>query len=121
MEPELVHTTRTAGGLDFMKRISWSAVFAGVLATIATQILLGIGIGLGTIDAVAERNSTAGLGTGSAIWDIISSLASLLVGGWVAGWLASAPRLFDGILHGVLTWWLVTLLTIYFLTTTINS
>jgi len=29
--------------------------------------------------------------------------------------------LFDGILHGVLTWCLVTLLTIYFLTTTIGS
>lgn len=107
-----------------MKRISWSAVFAGVLVAIVTQMLLtllGLGIGLGTIDAVEERNPTAGLGTGSAIWYIISSLISLGLGGWVAGRLASAPRLFDGILHGVLTWCLVTLLTIYFLTTTIGS
>ena len=124
MEREQVYTTRANGGMDFMKRISWSAVFAGVLVAIVTQMLLtllGIGIGLGTIDATEEQNPTAGLGTGSAIWYIVSSLASLLVGGWVAGRLASAPRLFDGIIHGVLTWCLVTLLTIYFLTTTIGS
>ena len=110
--------------MDFMKRISWSAVFAGVLVAIVTQMLLtllGLGIGLGTIDPVQERNPTAGLGIGSAIWYIVSSLLSLFLGGWVAGRLASAPRLFDGIIHGVLTWCLVTLLTIYFLTTTIGS
>ena len=125
MEPENVYTNRpTAGGLAALKRISWSAVFAGVLVAIVTQMLLtllGLGIGLGTIDPLQERNPTAGLGIGSAIWYIISSLLSLFVGGWIAGRLASAPRLFDGIIHGVLTWCLVTLLTIYFLTTTIGS
>jgi len=108
----------------FVKRISWSAVFGGVLIAIVTQLLLsllGLGIGLGTIDPVEEQNPTAGLGIGSAIWYIISSLVSLFAGGWVAGRLASTPRLFDGIIHGVLTWCLVTLLTIYFLTTTIGS
>lgn len=110
--------------MDFMKRISWSAVFAGVLVAIVTQMLLtllGLGIGLGTIDPVEETNPTAGLGIGSAIWYIVSSLLSLFLGGWVAGRLASAPRLFDGVIHGVLTWCLVTLLTIYFLTTTIGN
>ena len=112
------------GQLDFIKRISWSAVFAGVLVAIVTQMLLtllGIGIGLGTIDPLQERNPVAGLGIGSAIWYIISSLISLFIGGWIAGRLASAPRRFDGIIHGVLTWCLVTLLTIYFLTTTLGS
>lgn len=107
-----------------IKRISWSAVFAGVLVVIVAQILLtllGLGIGLSTIDPVTEQNPTSGLGTGSAIWYIISSLLSLFVGGWVAGRLAGAPRLFDGVLHGVLTWCLATLITIYFLTTTIGS
>lgn len=109
---------------SLIKRISWSAVFAGVLIAIVTQLLLsllGLGIGLSTIDPVQEQNPTAGLGTGTAIWYIISSLLSLLAGGWVAGRLASTPRLFDGIIHGVLTWSLVTLATIYFLTTTIGS
>lgn len=124
MERESVYADRPYGRTDFMKRISWSAVFAGVLIAIVTQMLLtllGLGIGLGTIDPTEEQNPTAGLGIGSAIWYIISSLLSLYLGGWVAGRLASAPRLFDGVIHGVLTWSLVTLLTIYFLTTTIGS
>ena len=125
MEHIKIYTQPTSNsGLIHLKRISWSAIFAGVLVAIVTQMLLsllGFGIGLGTIDAVEEKNPTAGLGIGSAIWYITSSLISLFAGSWVAGRLASAPRVFDGILHGVLTWCLVTLLTIYFLTTTIGS
>ncbi|MBN8822029.1 MAG: hypothetical protein J0I82_08390 [Spirosoma sp.] len=112
------------GRLNNFKRISWSAVFAGVLVAIVSQMLLtllGLGIGLSTIDPMSEHNPTAGLGIGSALWYIFSSLLSLFTGGWIAGRLASAPRLFDGIIHGVLTWCLATLLTIYFLTTTIGS
>lgn len=106
MERKPVYTEQPAGQLNFMKRISWSAVFAGVLVAIVVQMLLtllGLGIGLGTIDPLEERSPMAGLGTGSAIWYIISSLLSLFVGGWIAGRLASAPRLFDGVIHGVLT------------------
>jgi hypothetical protein len=124
MERQITDQDRPFERTNFMKRISWSAVFAGVLVAIVTQMLLtllGLGIGLGTIDPVEETNPTAGLGMGSAIWYIISSLISLFLGGWVAGRLASAPRLFDGVIHGVLTWCLVTLLTIYFLTTTVGN
>ena len=91
--------------------------FAGVLGAIVAQMLLtllGLGIGFGTIDVAEEQNPTAGLSIGSAIWYIITSLVSLFLGVWVAGRLARPPRLFDGIIHGVLTWCLVTLLTIYF-------
>ena len=111
------------GGLAITKRISWSAVFAGVLVAIVTQMLLtllGIGVGLGSIDPVEETNPAEGLGIGTAIWYIVSSLLSLFMGGWVAGRLASTPRLFDGVIHGVLTWCLVTLFTVYLLTTTVG-
>jgi ElaB/YqjD/DUF883 family membrane-anchored ribosome-binding protein len=125
MERQLSYSTEAAyGRSNFIKRISWSAVFAGVLVAIVSQMLLtllGLGIGLSTVDPVTEKNPAAGLGTGSAVWYIISSLLSLFIGGWIAGRLASAPRLFDGIIHGVLTWSLATLLTIYFLTTTLGS
>ncbi|MBD2755348.1 hypothetical protein [Spirosoma validum] len=125
MERTLSYSTESAYGRNnFMKRISWSAILAGVLVAIVSQMLLtllGVGIGLSTIDPVTERNPTAGLGTGSAVWYIVSSLFSLFIGGWIAGRLASAPRLFDGIIHGILTWCLATLITIYFLTTTLGS
>lgn len=124
MEQEIMYPNRPYGQTGFLKRISWSAVFAGVLIAIVTQMLLtllGLGIGLATIDPLEESRPMAGLGVGSAIWYIVSSLLSLFIGGWVAGRLASAPRRFDGIIHGVLTWCLTTLLTIYFLTTTVGS
>ena len=106
-----------------LKRVSWSAVFAGVLVALVTQMLLtllGLGIGLGTLDFTEEQNPASGLGTGSAIWYIVSSLLSLWLGGWVAGRLSSAPRMFDGVIHGVLTWCLVTLITFYLLTSAVG-
>lgn len=107
-----------------LKRISWGSVFAGVLIAVVIQIslsLLGIGIGLSTIDPKTESNPTEGLGTGSAIWYILTSLIALFAGGWIAGRLAMSRRVFDGIIHGLLAWSLITLLTLYFLTTTIGS
>ena len=112
------------GMLEAVKRISWGSVFAGVLIAIVIQIalsLLGIGIGLSTVDPKTEQNPTAGLGLGTAIWYIITSLLALFAGGWIAGRLAPSRRLFDGIIHGILAWSLVTLITLYFLTTTIGS
>ncbi len=124
MEREVTYTNRPLGGLTLVKRISWSAVFAGVLVAIVTQMLLtllGLGVGFGSLDTVEEQNPAAGLGIGSAIWYIVSSLLSLYLGGWVAGRLASTPRLFDGVIHGVLTWSLVTLATVYLLSTAVGS
>lgn len=115
-----VVSARPAGVL---KRICWSAVFAGVLIALIVQImlsLLGIGIGLGTLDFAEEKNPAAGLGIGSAIWYGVTVLISLFAGGWVAGRLSSAPRSFDGIIHGLLTWSLTTILTFYFISTTVG-
>ena len=107
-----------------IKSISWSSVFAGVLIAIVVQIclsLLGIGIGLSTIDAKTETNPTAGLGIGTGIWYILSSVISIFAGAWIAGRLAQTVRLFDGVIHGLLTWSLVTLVTLYFISTTLGS
>lgn len=114
----------STGIADYIKRISWSSVFAGVVIAVVVQItlsLLGIGIGLSTIDPKTEANPVSGLGTGSAIWYILSSLISLFAGGWIAGRLAQTRRPFDGMIHGLLTWSLITLATLYFLTSTIGS
>ncbi len=107
-----------------IKRISWGAIFAGVLVAIVTQLaltLLGIGIGLSTVDATEEANPVRGLGTGSAIWYMVSSLIALFAGGWVAGRTARAPRTTDSVIHGLVMWSLVTVFSFYLLTTTIGS
>jgi hypothetical protein len=110
--------------LASVKRISWAAVFAGVLIAVVIQItlsLLGIGIGLSTVDARTEENPVQGLGVGTAIWYVVSALIALFAGGWVAGRLCRTNQEFDGAIHGLLTWSLVSLLTLYFVTTAIGS
>ena len=90
MEARLERTSvlNEPGVLASVKRISWPAVFAGVLIAVVIQIalsLLGIGIGLSTVDPKTEENPVQGLGVGAGIWYVISSLIALFAGGWVAG------------------------------------
>ena len=111
------------GLLPAAKRISWGAVFAGALLAIVLQLalsLLGLGIGLGTIDPLQEQNPLSGIGIGAAIWWLLTTLGSLYLGATVASRLAGIPRRTDGLLHGLLTWALVTLITFYLLTTAVG-
>ena len=126
MEARLERTSVLSepGVLASVKRISWAAVFAGVLIAVVIQItlsLLGIGIGLSTVDPKTEENPVQGLGVGTAIWYVISSLIALFTGGWVAGRLSKTNQEFDGAIHGLLTWSIVSLLTLYFVTTAIGG
>ncbi|MGI4742418.1 MAG: hypothetical protein ACRYG7_45250 [Janthinobacterium lividum] len=112
-------TTVLAAG----KRISWGAIFAGALLAIVLQLalsLLGLGIGLGTIDPLTEQNPMAGIGIGAALWWMVTLLGSLYLGATVASRLAGMPRPTDGLLHGLLTWAVVTMLTFYLLTTAVG-
>lgn len=109
--------------LAAIRRISWGAVFAGTVLALVLQLslsLLGLGIGLGTIDPLQEQNPMSGIGTGAIIWWVVSMLVSLYLGATVASRLAGMPRPTDGLLHGLLTWSLVTLLTFYLLTTAVG-
>ncbi|GAB3737011.1 hypothetical protein GCM10027594_17870 [Hymenobacter agri] len=115
--------TYAAAPLPIVKRISWGAVFAGAVLALVIQLslsLLGLGIGLGTIDPLEEQNPMSGIGIGAGIWWLLSSLASIYVGATVASRLAGIPRRTDGLLHGLLTWSVVTLLTFYLLTTAVG-
>lgn len=109
---------------DARKKISWASIWAGALVGIVLLILLnllGLGIGFGSLDIQEEQNPAKGLGAGAGIWYLISSLIALFVAGWIAGRLAQTRKLFDGALHGILTWCVITLASLYFLTTTIGS
>jgi len=106
------------------RRISWGAILAGVVIALVVQLvlgILGIGIGASTIDPLAEANPVSGIGVGAGIWFAVSLLLALFAGGYVAGRLAGVPRRQDGLLHGLLTWGLTTLLTFYLLTTTVGG
>ena len=107
-----------------VKRISWGAIFAGALTALLTLLLLNLlfyGIGISTINPATEQNAASGLGTGALIATVLSNLIALFLGGYVAGKLAGTPRRFPSLMHGVLTWALLTLFTVYLTTTAIGS
>jgi hypothetical protein len=111
-------------GLSAFKRISWGAVFAGLIIALVTQLvlsLLGIGIGMGSIEPLRESNPFTGLGTGALVWWVVSILISLFLGGLTAGRLAGIPRASDSMLHGLLTFSMFTLVMFYLITTTVGS
>lgn len=117
--------TTVVAGTGAKRRISWGAIFGGTLIALVAQLLLsllGLGIGLSTINPMSEGgNPAAGLGIGAAIWWVVASLVSLYLGGSVAGRLAGMPRRTDSMLHGLLTWGLVTLVTFYLITTSVGA
>jgi len=83
--------------------------------------LLTLGIGLQSIDPASEVEPLAGLGTGTTIGVIIANVVALFLGGWVAGRVAGVTGRFEGALHGLLTWGLVTLLSFWLLSSAVGS
>lgn len=111
-------------GQAALKRVSWGSIFAGALVAISCQLvlsLLGMGIGFTAIDPATEANPLSGVGTGALLWWSLSMLISLFLGGWVAGRLAGIPRSVDGFLHGFLSWGVVTIASVLFLTTAVGA
>ena len=73
--------TAVGGGAHVHRRISWAAIFGGVVLVVAVQLLfslLGAGFGLGTVNTNAGSTPTATtLGISAGIWWIISSCLAL--------------------------------------------
>lgn len=102
----LARTVETPLPPSDFRRISWGAVFAGAVIAIAVHFLLsllGVGIGLSTVDPGATPEAET-LGIGAGIWWVISSIIALIIGGYVAARLEGLPSRGDGVIHGLLTW-----------------
>lgn len=118
--------TGVSGGWEHVhKRISWGAIFGGVVLAIALQILLsllGAGIGLGTVNVAAGSTPDASsFGIGAGIWWVVSTILALFAGGYAAAWLAGNEIKFDGMLHGLVAWGISTILTLYLLTSAVGG
>lgn len=105
-------------------RVSWGAIIAGTVTALVIIVLLnllGTAIGLATIEPTEEKNPLAGLGTGAAIWWVISNLIALFAGGWVAGRLSGVSDRSEGLIHGFLTWALYTVVSIVLISSAVGS
>jgi hypothetical protein len=102
-------------------RVSWGAIFAGAATAMATLLilsLLGLGIGLSTVDpATGDTPSGTAMGIGALLWYLLSSAIALFAGGFVAGRLAGN---FNGYLHGIVTWSVVTVASVLLVSSAIG-
>ncbi|QJD97195.1 TIGR04086 family membrane protein [Mucilaginibacter robiniae] len=117
-------STHTPHSPTWHQRISWAAVFAGFIVAVLTQLsltLLGVAIGMSTVDAVNHDTPGTGLAIGSGIWSALSIIISLFAGGWVAGRLAKDKHTSESMIHGILVAGLLFILTFYLLSNAIGS
>ena len=107
------------------RRVSWSAILAGVVLVLAIEMLLsvlGAGVGLGFVSPNAGTTPDAGsFGIGAGLWWLASTVIALIVGSYAAARLAGVANRFDGVLHGLVIWGLALLLTAYLVTSAVGG
>ncbi len=109
----VTYSESTASTVPAVRRVSWGAIFVGVVIAMVVQLLLavlGIAIGASAINPLQEANPVEGIGMGAGIYWVISSIISLFAGGYAAGVLAIMQDRRDRTLHGVAVWGVATLL-----------
>jgi hypothetical protein len=94
-------------------RLSWGAIFAGLIVAMVTQIVLSV-LGLAIGLTVWDPGDAAGsLAQGAGIWMAVAALVSLFIGGLVTGHLAGVLTVGDGALHGGIMWGLSMVVTLW--------
>jgi hypothetical protein len=107
-------------------RLSWGAIIAGAILGLVLQFgfnLLGISFGFAGMNPDRENSIGSELQDmtkETLIWMGVSMLVALFAAGWVAGRFAGVPNSTDGLLHGVLVWALVMLVSILLLMTSLG-
>lgn len=92
---------------DIPPKVCWGAIFAGLAAALALQVLfmmLGAGLGFAIYSPLTNENPVGDLGTGAVIIQGISAVLSLWFGGWVAGRFSPSSGRMAGGLHGFVVW-----------------
>jgi H+/gluconate symporter-like permease len=93
---------------DRTDRVHWSAILAGLVVTLSTQLLLsGLGSALGftTIaNSGAPRSDAAEVATAVGTWAIISLFISLFIGGWVTSRAYQRIDRSTATLNGAILW-----------------
>src|SRR6185312_5935819 len=101
-----------------MNRISWPAIFAGVIVGLAAQALLNLlGLGLGLIAFSPDPNVAGKVGIGAITWLLLSGVIAMGIGGWLVGRMAQTRDLNEAALHAIIMWSLAALVTFVLATT----
>lgn len=111
---------------SLLNSVSWGAIFAGVAMALVTQLILnvlGIGVGLTTLDANAGANNPSAQTSSiiTALWIAATGIFASFLGGQVAGRLAGSSRTSTAGWHGLVSWAATTLVLFYLLTTALGG
>jgi hypothetical protein len=102
-----------------LNQVSWGAVFAGATIALVLQIILnmvGLGVGLSTIDVASVGSPSAGsLSMGAGLWWVISGIVAAAIGGYIAGRLSGKASQSTTAYHGLIAWAVSTIAVLYLL------
>jgi hypothetical protein len=100
-------TGATALPVHLRSRVSWPAIFAGLVAAVSLEVvfmLLGAGLGFAIYTPLTDENPIANLGAGAVVIQGISAVFSLWFGGWIAGRFTPMGSRLTGAIHGLVVW-----------------
>ncbi len=99
-------TLKATDLLAVKSRVSWGAIAAGAMVSLAIYFLLTLmGIAVGLEAAARRPNEVANsLGIGVAILSIMTLLISMFFGGWTTSRLAVGETKLEAVLYGVILW-----------------
>ena len=108
-----------------VNRVSWGAIFAGVVIALVVQVLLtmlGAGLGIATIDPASNGSPAAStFSIAAGIWYVVSGILASFAGGYIASRMSGRTLPTTGALHGLTTWAFTTLVVLYLLSTAVGS
>ena len=107
-----------------INRVSWGAIFAGVVVGLVVQVLLtmlGIGIGVATLDPTGGSPAASTFSIASGIWYVVSGIIAAYAGGYIAARMSGKTVATTGALHGLTAWAFTTLLVLYLLSTAVGG
>ena len=108
-----------------LNKVSWGAIFAGVVVALVVQALLtmlGVGIGVATLDpGTSDNPDGATFSIVAGIWYVVAGIIAAFAGGYVSARMSGKIVPTTGALHGLTTWALTTLIVIFLLTSSVGS
>lgn len=90
--------------VEYHDRVRWGPIFAGIVVSIAAQLVLSaLGASIGFAAGASGTNAgTVGVSVG--IWAIVSLLVSLFLGGWVMASACGPMNNKTAMLNGTILW-----------------
>jgi hypothetical protein len=104
--------------------LSWRAIFVGLVVGLSAQFLLtllGIAIGLSSLDLTGADVNVRGVGLGAAVWSLAVPIAAWFLGAYVASYVSGISDRRVGLLHGLSTWALGLLVFLFLLGTGLSG